>query len=97
MIYINARFLTQDMTEFSVSFAAELCLTTARLRDDVIFLSPRDIKQVDIASRPNVKVVGSVRGTSGNKFPFFCEKGCPLLVNLEIPLITLSEQSNHIT
>ncbi|HAT2212371.1 TPA: glycosyltransferase family 4 protein [Serratia marcescens] len=95
MIYINARFLTQDMTGVQ-RFAAELCLQLARLRDDVIFLSPRDIKQVDIASRLNVKVVGSRSGHLWEQWdlPFFLRKnGCPLLVNLgnTAPLLYLNK------
>ncbi|MGK2697242.1 glycosyltransferase family 4 protein [Serratia surfactantfaciens] len=95
MIYINARFLTQDITGVQ-RFAAELCLQLARLRDDVIFLSPRDIKQVDIASRLNVKVVGSRSGHLWEQWdlPFFLrKKGFPLLVNLgnTAPLLYLNK------
>lgn len=95
MIYINARFLTQDITGVQ-RFAAELCLQLARLRDDVIFLSPRDIKQVDIASRLNVKVVGSRSGHLWEQWdlPFFLwKKGSPLLVNLgnTAPLLYLNK------
>ncbi|MEL5373768.1 glycosyltransferase family 1 protein [Serratia marcescens] len=95
MIYINARFLTQDMTGVQ-RFAAELCLQLAELRDDVIFLSPRDIKQVDIASRLNVKVVGSRSGHIWEQWdlPFFLRKnGYPLLVNLgnTAPLLYLNK------
>lgn len=48
MIYINARFLTQNITGVQ-RFAAEICIKLSELREDVVFLSPRDIKQTDIA------------------------------------------------
>jgi glycosyltransferase involved in cell wall biosynthesis len=84
MIYINARFLTQDITGVQ-RFAAELCLKLSALRDDLVFLSPADIKQTDIAKRLNVKVIGKHRGHRWEQIdlPFFLRRcGRPLLLNL---------------
>lgn len=84
MIYVNARFLTQEMTGVQ-RFATELCLQLSVLRRDVVFLSPDNIKMPDIADRLNVKVIGKNRGHFWEQFdlPLFLNTlGKPLLINL---------------
>lgn len=84
MIYINARFLTQNITGVQ-RFAAEICIKLSELREDVVFLSPRDIKQTDIAKKLDVKVIGKHRGQLWEQLDlpkFLLNNGQPLLVNL---------------
>ncbi|MEE4409334.1 MULTISPECIES: glycosyltransferase family 4 protein [unclassified Serratia (in: enterobacteria)] len=84
MIYVNARFLTQDVTGVQ-RFAQQICLALNALRTDVVFLSPKNIKHHDVAELLNVKIIGS---SSGHRWEqkdlpaYLATQGKPLLLNL---------------
>lgn len=61
MIYVNARFLTQDMTGVQ-RFAEMISLELKKKINEICFLSPSNIVRVDIASQLNVRVVGKNTG-----------------------------------
>ena len=61
MIVVNARFLTQELTGVQ-RFAEQISLALRELRDDIVFVSPGDIKNTKAAESLNVKVVGHRTG-----------------------------------
>lgn len=84
MIYVNARFLTQEMTGVQ-RFAEQICLALQSVRDDVVFLSPANIKRIDTAQKLNVKVIGTRTGHLWEQIdlPRYLKKNDdPLLLNL---------------
>ncbi|MFN2994120.1 glycosyltransferase family 4 protein [Serratia plymuthica] len=84
MIYINARFLTQDLTGVQ-RFAESISIALSRIRSDIVFVSPDDIKRKDIAEKLNVVVTGRSKGHYWEQVElprFLKSKGSPLLVNL---------------
>jgi glycosyltransferase involved in cell wall biosynthesis len=84
MIYVNARFLTQDLTGVQ-RFAQEISLALSKIRDDVVFLSPENIIHAEVASQLNVKIIGNKSGHLWEQLelPSFLRKqGSPLLINL---------------
>lgn len=84
MIYVNARFLTQDLTGVQ-RFAQEISLALSEVRDDIVFLSPKNIIHADVASKLNVKTIGNKSGHLWEQLelPSFLRKqGNPLLINL---------------
>ncbi|SMB29441.1 Glycosyltransferase, group 1 family protein [Serratia proteamaculans] len=84
MIYINARFLTQEMTGVQ-RFAEEISLSLTKIRNDLVFLSPRGILRQDVADRLNVRVIGSNYGHLWEQYDlvkYLSNEGNPLLLNL---------------
>ncbi|MBB1580543.1 glycosyltransferase family 1 protein [Serratia sp. OS31] len=84
MIYVNARFLTQDLTGVQ-RFAQEISLALSNIRNDVVFISPKNIIHTDIASKLNVQIIGERSGHLWEQLelPAFLRKqGNPLLINL---------------
>ncbi|HFK7185062.1 glycosyltransferase family 4 protein [Serratia odorifera] len=84
MIYVNARFLTQELTGVQ-RFAQEISLAIAQLRDDVVFVSPANILHQDIAARLNVQIVGTRQGHLWEQWDlpnYLRQQGNPLLINL---------------
>lgn len=84
MIYVNARFLTQDLTGVQ-RFAQEISLALSKVRDDVVFLSPKNIIHSDVASKLNVQIIGKKSGHLWEQLElpaFLSKQGRPLLLNL---------------
>ncbi|WP_211130828.1 glycosyltransferase family 4 protein [Serratia surfactantfaciens] len=84
MIYINARFLTQELTGVQ-RFAEQICLELQKIRSDIIFLAPEHIARNDAAEKFNVKVIGRHSGHLWEQFDlprFLRSEGSPLLINL---------------
>ncbi|MEB6082078.1 glycosyltransferase family 4 protein [Serratia marcescens] len=84
MIFVNARFLTQDLTGVQ-RFAEQISMALQTLRNDVVFVSPGDIKNKKVADLLNVKVVGKNSGHHWEQrdLPAFLKRNDnPLLVNL---------------
>jgi glycosyltransferase involved in cell wall biosynthesis len=84
MIYVNARFLTQELTGVQ-RFAEQLSLSLINLRDDLVFISPDGIIRNSVADRLNVKIIGKKHGHAWEQFelPFYLKRqGSPLLLNL---------------
>ena len=61
MIVINARFLTQEIRGVQ-RFAEQVCLALKRLRNDVIFVAPHNIKLHDSAKALDVQIIGRNTG-----------------------------------
>lgn len=84
MIYVNARFLTQNLTGVQ-RFAEQISLELKKIRDDIVFLSPPDILRHDIASQLNVIVVGKRGGHYWEQVElpkYLKNNGGGLLINL---------------
>lgn len=84
MIYINARFLTQDVTGVQ-RFAEQICLELAKLRDDIVLLVPRNIKRSSFSQNVNIKSIGNKSGHYWEQIelPKYLKSiGSPLLINL---------------
>lgn len=86
MIYINGRFLTQNLTGVQ-RFAEEISLQLQQIRDDVIFLVP-DLSAIKKKELLELIKIEEVRGFKGHlweqiSLPFYLfKKKCPLLINL---------------
>ncbi|WP_426508583.1 glycosyltransferase family 4 protein [Serratia proteamaculans] len=84
MIYINARFLTQDVTGVQ-RFAEQICIELVGLRDDVVLLAPKDIKRSSLPASFNIQTIGEKSGHYWEQveLPKYLRSiGSPLLVNL---------------
>ncbi|WP_411750641.1 glycosyltransferase family 4 protein [Serratia marcescens] len=84
MIYINARFLTQDVTGVQ-RFAEQICMELVELRNDIILLAPRDIKRSTLPAGFNVRFIGNKSGHYWEQIELPCylkSLGSPLLLNL---------------
>lgn len=84
-IYINARFLTQDITGVQ-RFAIEISLQLKKiLKNDVVFLSPNNIKQDSIKEELEAIVIGNNTGHKWEQFdlPRYLKSiKSPLLLNI---------------
>lgn len=84
MIYVNARFLTQEMTGVQ-RFAEEISLSLRSIRDDVVFVSPPGILREDVAKKLGVEIIGHRAGHAWEQVDlprYLKKKGSPLLINL---------------
>ncbi|CUW09551.1 D-inositol 3-phosphate glycosyltransferase [Serratia grimesii] len=84
MIYINSRFLTQELTGVQ-RFAEQICLALQDIRSDVVFLSPENIKRTKTASKLNLEIIGKNTGHAWEQMdlPRYLKGiNSPLLVNL---------------
>ncbi|CAI1722123.1 glycosyltransferase family 4 protein [Serratia proteamaculans] len=84
MIYINARFLTQDVTGVQ-RFAEQICIELVALRDDVVLLAPKDIKRSSLPAGFNIQTIGEKSGHFWEQveLPKYLRSiGSPVLVNL---------------
>ncbi|WP_454877792.1 glycosyltransferase family 4 protein [Serratia inhibens] len=83
-IYVNARFLTQELTGVQ-RFAEQVSLALNTQRNDLIFVSPAGVLRKNVAEELNVKIIP---GGTGHKWEqvalpsFLRKKGSPLLLNL---------------
>ncbi|MBH2809721.1 glycosyltransferase family 4 protein [Serratia liquefaciens] len=84
MIYVNARFLTQEITGVQ-RFAEMISLELSKKYDDIIFVCPKGILREAIARKLKVKTIGICQGHFWEQIelPIFLKKiGSPLLINL---------------
>lgn len=85
MLIVNSRFLTQQITGVQ-RFAIEISLRLkVMLKDNVIFVSPHDVIQNEIARQLGVKIIGKHTGHLWEQLelPNWLKKnGSPLLLNL---------------
>ena len=85
MIIINARFLTQNITgvqRFAIEISKKVKLI---LGNEVIFLSPKNIKNKELALALDVKTIGRMTGHLWEQIelPLYLSKlGNPMLLNL---------------
>lgn len=66
MIYINARFLTQDMTGVQ-RFAEQISRSLNGIRNDIVFLVPDEEFKIEIDPSFEIKVIGKNMVICGNK------------------------------
>lgn len=86
MIYINGRFLTQNMSGVQ-RFAEEISLQIEHIRDDVVFLVPdiKAIKKPSLLKRINVEEVPGLKGHLWEQITlplYLLRRKSPLLINL---------------
>ncbi|TXE74870.1 glycosyltransferase family 4 protein [Serratia nevei] len=84
MIYVNARFLTQNLTGVQ-RFAEQISLEFKKIRNDVVFLAPPDILRDEIASKLNVVKIGERGGHFWEQITlpnYLKNNGGGLLINL---------------
>lgn len=86
MIYINGRFLTQNMTGVQ-RFAEEISLQIEYMRDDVILLVPdvKAIKKQSLLKRFNIEEVPGLNGHLWEQITlplYLLRRKSPLLINL---------------
>ncbi|WP_415423483.1 glycosyltransferase family 4 protein [Serratia marcescens] len=84
MLFVNSRFLTQELTGVQ-RFAEQISLSLRVTRDDVIFLSPPGVLRKDVAAKLQVREIGRKSGHYWEQIelPRFLKKnGSGLLLNL---------------
>ena len=85
MLFVNARFLTQHITgvqRYAIEISKQLKI---KLRDGVVFLSPKNIVHNEIARNLGVRVIGKNSGHIWEQLdlPVYIKReGSPLLLNL---------------
>ena len=85
MLFVNARFLTQHITgvqRYAIEISKQLKF---KLRDGVVFLSPKNIVHNEIARNLGVRVIGKNSGHIWEQLdlPVYIKReGGPLLLNL---------------
>ncbi|WP_304293368.1 glycosyltransferase family 1 protein [Campylobacter gracilis] len=85
MLFVNARFLTQHITgvqRYAIEISKQLKF---KLRDGVVFLSPKNIVHNEIARNLDVRVIGKNSGHIWEQLdlPVYIKReGGPLLLNL---------------
>lgn len=83
-VYVNARFLTQPMTGVQ-RFGSEICKQLKSHNQDIIFISPRNIMQIDLAQELGAVSFGKLTGHFWEQLElplFLKQNGSPLLLNL---------------
>jgi glycosyltransferase involved in cell wall biosynthesis len=84
MLFINARYLTQELTGVQ-RFAEQISLSLNDIRDDIVFLSPPGILRKDVADQLHVKEIGRKSGHQWEQVElprFLKNNGSGLLLNL---------------
>ncbi len=84
VVYVNARFLTQELTGVQ-RFAQEISLELKRQLPDVRFVCPANIKHQALAETLGAEVIGSRTGHAWEQIDLprtLRQRGKPLLVNL---------------
>ncbi|MCF5165879.1 glycosyltransferase [Pseudomonas congelans] len=84
MIFINARFLTQDISGVQ-RYAEQMCRALKRLRDDLVFVAPRNIRRHDCASALEAHCIGRCTGHAWEQIdlPLYLKRrGSPLLISI---------------
>ena len=85
MLFVNARFLTQDITGVQ-RFAIEISIQIKKiLKDDVQFIAPKNIVHKDVAKELDVICFGHLQGYLWEQLElpiFLIKRKKPLLLNL---------------
>ncbi|MBX8477387.1 glycosyltransferase family 4 protein [Pseudomonas cichorii] len=83
MIFINARFLTQEIGGVQ-RFAEQLCLALKEIRNDLVFVAPHGIKRHESAKALGVRCIGRNSGHLWEQLdlPLYLRRqGSPLLLS----------------
>ena len=84
MLIVNARFLTQKITGVQ-RYAIEICIQLKKIKPQIIFVSPKNILEEEVASKLGVVKIGTSNGHRWEQvdLPLYLKKqGSPLLLNL---------------
>lgn len=84
MIYINARFLTQNITGVQ-RYAIEISKTLRKIYPDLTFIAPKNIVHLELAKEFNIDLYGKFKGHLWEQIDlpeYLKEHDNPLLVNL---------------
>ncbi|BEN34261.1 TPA: glycosyltransferase family 4 protein [Serratia marcescens] len=84
MLFVNSRFLTQELTGVQ-RFAEQISLALKDIRDDVVFLSPPGVLRKDVAAKLQVREIGRKNGHYWEQIElprFLKNNGSSLLLNL---------------
>jgi glycosyltransferase involved in cell wall biosynthesis len=84
MLYINARFLLQELTGVQ-RFAEQISLALNDIRNDVIFLAPQGVNRPDLEKKIKIEVIGENQGHLWEQWDlprYLKNKNSPLLLNL---------------
>lgn len=84
-VVVNARFLTQHITGVQ-RYAVEICLELKKiLSDEIVFVSPSNIKQNEYAEQLSARIIGSHKGHIWEQWDlvrYLNQNGNPLLLCL---------------
>lgn len=64
MIYVNGRFLTQEVTGVQ-RFAIQILLNLIKIRDDIVVLCPKTTPDNEITKAFNIKRIEPIRTVMG--------------------------------
>ncbi|MCP1104995.1 glycosyltransferase family 4 protein [Serratia nevei] len=84
MLYINARFLAQDLTGVQ-RFAEQISMALNDIRDDIVFLVPKNVKRNALLEKVRFEEVGERQGHLWEQLDlpaYLKKKGSPILLNL---------------
>ncbi|OUM08117.1 glycosyl transferase family 1 [Pseudomonas syringae] len=84
MIFINSRFLTQDISGVQ-RYAEQMCRALKRLRKDLVFVAPRAIRLHDCARALDAQRIGYTTGHLWEQIdlPLYLKRqGSPLLISI---------------
>ncbi|RMV80187.1 Glycosyl transferase, group 1 protein [Pseudomonas caricapapayae] len=84
MIVINSRFLTQDVSGVQ-RYAEQMCRALKRLRDDLVFVAPHNLKLHDCANALQAQRIGHSTGHVWEQIdlPLHLKRqGSPLLISI---------------
>lgn len=83
MIFINARFLTQNISGVQ-RYAEQMCMSLKKIRDDIVCLAPHGIKMHEAAKALDVQCIGRNSGHLWEQLdlPLYLKRrGNPLLIS----------------
>ncbi|KPW19104.1 Glycosyl transferase, group 1 family protein [Pseudomonas cannabina pv. alisalensis] len=84
MIFINSRFLTQDVSGVQ-RYAEQMCRALRRLRNDLVFVAPHRIRLHDAAKALDAQCIGRNSGHLWEQLdlPLYLKnRGSPLLISI---------------
>ncbi|WP_434677265.1 glycosyltransferase family 4 protein [Pseudomonas sp. R1-18] len=84
MIFINSRFLTQNISGVQ-RYAEQMCLSLKKYRDDIVCLAPDGIKMHEAAKALNVQIIGRNSGHLWEQLDlplYLRRRGNPLLLSI---------------
>lgn len=99
MIFINSRFLTQNISGVQ-RYAEQMCLSLKKLRDDIVCVAPRDIKLDGAAKALDVQCIGRNRGHLWEQLDlplYLRSRGKPLLISISStgPMFYRNQVATH--
>lgn len=99
MIFINARFLTQNISGVQ-RYAEQICLSLKKIRDDIVCLAPHGIKLHDAAKALDVQCIGRNRGHLWEQLDlplYLKQRGSPLLISISStgPMFYRNQVATH--